>query len=170
MIISISRSRHEGRICSEKEAVFLGRGVFSGCWLCHRRKRWKNFQMRWSVPDVHMDFTESMWYNSAQLFFWPSRRETFPSLSSHVCSIASLSIFIEFMAIKEARGIFLWKNMIFYTVTIFPLEKPLLVIVCIKYLFKIYLMVLIVWKLFKATAYLIFIEWNSFMTINLFFE
>lgn len=46
------------------------------------------------------------------------------------------------MAIKEAKGIFLWKNMIFYPVTIFPLEKPFSVIVCIKYLFKIYLMVI----------------------------
>ena len=67
-------------------------------------------------------------------------------LSSHVCLIASLSIFIEFIAIKEAKGIFLWKKMIFfYPVTIFPLEKPFFsVIVCIKYLLKIYLMAVIV--------------------------
>lgn len=34
-------------------------------------------------------------------------REAFPGSSLHGCSIASLSIFIEFMAVKEAKGIFL---------------------------------------------------------------
>lgn len=71
------------------------------------------------------------------------------------------------MVIKEAKGIFLWKNMIFYPVTMFPLEKPFSVIVCIKYVFKIYLMAVIVWKLFKAAAYSIFIDWDNFI-INLF--
>lgn len=109
-----------------------------------------------------------MWCNSDWLSSCHHGDRPSPSFSSHVCSIASLSIFIEFMAIKEAKGIFLWKSMIFYPVTIFPLEKPFSVIVCIKYLFKIYLMAVIVWKLFKATAYLIFIDWNSFIFINLF--
>lgn len=106
MIISTSLSRREGHICSEKEAVFLGRGGFIGvscvtdvsCGRTFRRDEvclmstWTSYKACDVIP--------------IGFFFFPSWRQTFPSLSSHVCSIASLSIFIEFMAIKESKAYF----------------------------------------------------------------
>lgn len=40
-------------------------------------------------------------------FSFGYHRDAFPGFNPHVCLIASLSIFIEFMAVKEAKGIFL---------------------------------------------------------------
>ena len=49
-----------------------------------------------------------------------------------------------------------------------PLRKTFFSCYCLHKIFQIYLTAVIVCKLFKATAYLIFIDWDSFIIINLF--
>lgn len=116
MILSISFATHEGCICSEKEAVFLEKEWFSQGVGCVTDISGGRTFRRDEV------FLMSTWTSYKACDVIPigfsschHRDRPPPSLSSHVCLIASLSIFIEFMAIKEAKGIFLWENMIFFT-------------------------------------------------------
>lgn len=111
MIISTSLSRREGHICSEKEAVFLGRGGFIGVSCVTDVSCGRTFR-RDEVCLMSTWTSYKVCDNSDWFFFFPSWRQTFPSLSSHVCSIASLSVFIEFYGYKRIQGIFLWKDMI----------------------------------------------------------
>lgn len=53
-------------------------------------------------------------------------REAFLGFNPHGCLIASLSIFIEFMAVKEAKGIFLEIcEFFFFTLLMYSLQKIL---------------------------------------------
>lgn len=111
-----------------------------------------------------------MWCNSDWLFFLPSQRQTFlqPQLSCMFDCI-TFHFYWVYSYKRSQRHIFMEENDFFLPSNYIPLRKAFFsVIVCIKYLLKIYLMAVIVWNIFKATAYLIFIDWSSFIIINVF--
>lgn len=133
MTISISVSRLEGRICSEKKKSCLPwQSGFSRVLVVSQASVGEGFSDKmkcaWCPHGLHRKPVMS--FRWAFLLAIPET--DLPSLSSYVCSIASLSIFIEFIAFKEARSIFFYGTIIFfYPVTVFRLEKHFSVIDCI---------------------------------------